>query len=93
MYTLFVNNLLFLREKHERITNVIEHAKQDKYYLPIIYLVKRYGSLMGACKALKISHQRISHWNKQKSIPDAWKVLLHKKYQIPYKKFFEQLER
>ena len=93
MYTLFVNNLLFLREKHERITNVIEHAKQDKYYLPIIYLVKRYGSLMGACKALKISHQRISHWNKQKSIPDAWKVLLHKKYQIPYKSFFEQLEK
>ena len=94
MYTLFVNNLLLLREKqHERIINVIEHAKQDKYYLPIIYLVKRYGSLMGACKALKISHQRISHWNKQKSIPDAWKVLLHKKYQIPYKSFFEQLEK
>ena len=64
----------------------------DRFYLPLIYLVKRYGSLMGACKALKISHQRISHWNKQKSIPDAWKVLLHKKYQIPYKSFFEQLD-
>jgi len=64
----------------------------DRFYLPLIYLVKRYGSLNGACKALKISHQRISHWNKQKSIPDAWKVLLHKKYQIPYKSFFEQLD-
>jgi hypothetical protein len=55
-------------------------------------VVKKHGSLNGACKALKISHQRISHWNKQKSIPDAWKVILHKKYQVPYKSFFEQLE-
>lgn len=64
----------------------------DRFYLPIIYLVKRYGSLNASAKALKISQQRISHWNKMKSIPDPWKVKLHNKYQIPYKSFFEQLD-
>jgi len=64
----------------------------DRFYLPILYVVKRHGSLNASAKALKISQQRICHWNKQKSIPDAWKVILHKKYAIPYKSFFEQLE-
>lgn len=65
----------------------------DKFYTPLIYVVKKHGSLFSACKALGISHQRIGHWNKKKSIPDEWKVVLHQKYGIPYKKFFEQLEK
>jgi hypothetical protein len=65
----------------------------DKYYLPIIYLVKRHGSINSAAKALKISQQKLFYWNKQKHIPDEWKVILHKKYEVPYKKFFEQLEK
>jgi molybdenum-dependent DNA-binding transcriptional regulator ModE len=64
----------------------------DRFYTPLLYVVKKHGSLAGACRALGISHQRISHWNAKKSIPDAWKVVLHQKYDIPYKKFFEQLE-
>jgi hypothetical protein len=28
-----------------------------------------------------------------KSIPDEWKMILHRKYEVPYKKFFEQLEK
>lgn len=64
----------------------------DRFYTPLLYVVKKHGSLNGACKALGISHQRISHWNAKKSIPDKWKVILHKKYEVPYKKFFEQLE-
>lgn len=64
----------------------------DRFYTPLLYVVKKHGSLAGACKALGISHQRISHWNKHKSIPDAWKVVLHQKYDVPYKRFFEQLE-
>jgi phage antirepressor YoqD-like protein len=65
---------------------------EDKYYLPIIYLVKRHGSINSAAKSLKISQQKLFYWNKQKHIPDEWKVILHKKYEIPYKKYFEQLE-
>jgi len=56
----------------------------DRFYLPLLYVVKKHGSLNGACKALGISHQRISHWIKNKSIPDVWKVKLHKKFEIPY---------
>jgi phage antirepressor YoqD-like protein len=67
-------------------------GKDDKYYLPIIYLVKRHGSINSAAKALKVSQQRLFHWNKMKSIPDEWKMILHRKYEVPYKKFFEQLE-
>lgn len=65
---------------------------QDRFYLPLIYLVKRYGSLNASAKALGISQQRLFHWNKSKVIPDEWKVKLHKKYAIPYKSFFTQLE-
>jgi hypothetical protein len=65
----------------------------DRFYKPLLYLVKKHGSLYSSCQALGISHQRISHWNHKKSIPDKWKVVLHKKYGVPYKSFFEQLEK
>lgn len=71
---------------------MITEVKQDRFYKPLLYVVKKHGSLNGACHALGISHQLISYWNKNKSIPDTWKVLLHKKYAVPYKSFFEQLE-
>ena len=64
----------------------------SKYYKPIIYLVKRHGSLLGAAKALGVSHQLIFYWNRNRSMPDRWKVLLHKKYRVPYKYFFTDLE-
>ena len=67
-------------------------TKQDKYYRPLLYLVKEHGSLLQSCRALDISHQRLSHWNKKKAIPDEWKVYLHKRYKVPYSAFFEQLE-
>lgn len=66
--------------------------KNDKFYTPLIYVAKKHGSLLQCCKALGISHQLISYWNREKSIPDKWKVVLHKKYGVPYKAFFEQLE-
>ena len=28
-----------------------------------------------------------------KAIPDKWKIVLHKKYGVPYRAFFEQLEK
>jgi hypothetical protein len=65
---------------------------EDRFYLPLIYLVKRHGSLNASAKALGVSQQRLFHWNKSKVIPDEWKVILHKKYAVPYKKFFEQHE-
>jgi len=55
-------------------------------------LVKKHGSLNASAKALGISQQRIFHWNKMKVIPDEWKITLHKKYGVPYKSFFTQLE-
>ena len=65
----------------------------DKYYLPIIYLVKRYGSINHAAEKMGISQQKLFYWNKKKSIPDEWKIKLHQKYEIPYKSFFTQLEK
>jgi hypothetical protein len=65
---------------------------EDRFYLPLIYLVKKHGSLNASAQALGISQQRLFHWNKMKVIPDEWKVKLHKKYAIPYKSFFTQLE-
>jgi hypothetical protein len=65
---------------------------QDRFYIPLIYLVKKHGSLNASAKALGISQQRLFHWNKSRVIPDEWKVKLHKKYQVPYKSFFTQLE-
>jgi len=64
----------------------------DRFYSPLIYLVKKHGSLNASAQALGISQQRLFHWNKMKVIPDEWKIVLHKKYGVPYKKFFEQLE-
>jgi len=64
----------------------------DRFYSPLIYLVKKHGSLNASAQALGISQQRLFHWNKMKVIPDDWKIVLHKKYGVPYKKFFEQLE-
>lgn len=64
----------------------------DRFYKPLLYVVKKHGSLNSACTSLGISHQLISYWNAKKSIPDKWKVVLHKKYGVPYKSFFEQLE-
>jgi len=64
----------------------------DRFYIPLIYLVKKHGSLNASAKALGISQQRICHWNKMKVIPDFWKIQLHKKYGVPYKSFFTQLE-
>lgn len=64
----------------------------DKYYTPLLYVIKKHGSLLQSCQALGISHQLISYWNRNKSIPDKWKVVLHTKYGVPYKVFFEQLE-
>jgi hypothetical protein len=69
----------------EKITN-------DRFYIPLIYLVKRHGSLNASALALGISQQRMWHWNVKKSIPDEWKIVLHKKYGVPYKYFFTQLE-
>ena len=70
----------------------METGTADRFYIPLIYLVKKHGSLNASAKALGISQQRICHWNKMKVIPDFWKIQLHKKYGVPYKKFFEQLE-
>ena len=67
-------------------------SKNDKYYLPIIYLVKKHGSINGAAKALGVSQQKLFYWNKNKIVPDDWKIRLHKEYQIPYARFFDQLE-
>jgi hypothetical protein len=69
-----------------------DSMSQDRFYEPLIYLVKKHGSLNASAKALGISQQRLFHWNKTKGIPDDWKVKLHKKYLIPYKAFFTQLE-
>jgi hypothetical protein len=70
----------------------VEKSTKDRFYIPLIYLVKRHGSLNASAKALGISQQRLFHWNKTKGIPDDWKIVLHKKYLIPYKAFFSQLE-
>jgi hypothetical protein len=70
----------------------VEKSTNDRFYIPLIYLVKRHGSLNASAKALGISQQRLFHWNKMKVIPDDWKIVLHKKYQVPYKSFFTQLE-
>ena len=68
------------------------NMSQDRFYEPLLYVVRKHGSLNASAKALGISQQRIFHWNKMKVIPDFWKIHLHKKYGVPYKKFFEQLE-
>jgi molybdenum-dependent DNA-binding transcriptional regulator ModE len=70
----------------------VETNTKDRFYLPLIYVVKKHGSLNASAKALGISQQRIFHWNKMKVIPDEYKIVLHKKYGVPYKKFFEQHE-
>jgi molybdenum-dependent DNA-binding transcriptional regulator ModE len=70
----------------------VETGTTDRFYIPLIYLVKKHGSLNASAKALGISQQRIFHWNKMKVIPDEWKIVLHKKYAVPYKSFFIQLE-
>ena len=70
-----------------------EDVKENReYYLPIIYMVKRHGSILSVAKALKVSHQLIGYWNRTRTIPDYWKVYLHKRYGIPYKAFFAQLD-
>ena len=70
----------------------VETGTTDRFYLPLIYVVKKHGSLNASAKALGVSQQRLFHWNKTKGIPDEWKVKLHKKYGVPYKFFFTQLE-
>ena len=63
-----------------------------EYYKPLIYLVKRYGSLYATAKHLGVSHQLIRHWNRNRAIPDKWKKLMHDKYRVPYKCFFQQID-
>ena len=75
-----------------KVETSTSHSIKDRFYLPLIYVVKKHGSLNASAKALGISQQRIFHWNKMKVIPDEWKIVLHKKYQVPYKHFFTQLE-
>ena len=69
-----------------------EQPNQPDFYLPLIYVVKKHGSMSSAAKYLKVSHQLLSYWNVKKMIPDGYKVLLHEKYGVPYKLFFEQLK-
>lgn len=64
----------------------------ERFYKPIIYLVKRHGSMKRAAKCLGVSHQLLFYWNRKKTMPDLWKVYLHKKYRVPYKYFFTHLE-
>lgn len=81
--------ILDLGESMEKSTS---RSINDRFYTPLLYVVKKHGSLNASAQALGISQQRIFHWNKVKAIPDEWKVKLHKKYGVPYKSFFEQHE-
>jgi len=63
-----------------------------EYYKPIIYMVKRFGSLTNVAKHLGISYALIGYWNKKRYIPDAYKKLMHDKYRVPYKAFFQQID-
>ena len=55
-------------------------------------MVKRLGSLSNVARHLGVDRALVAHWNRERSIPDKWKKLMHDNYRVPYKSFFEQID-